>query len=134
MISFFRICDYFTFFDIRTENIWQMLRVTYVSSLKCCLLQKLRGCNIVMPLCHEIHQGNCFLIFSQWQKHGELLIKVVSIEILKMTWKENLHGTPPPKLTPGVATFLAPWLEVEGTQGSAVILKRHLEKGPWLSH
>lgn len=131
MISFIRICGYFTFFDIRTENILQMLSVTFVSSLKCCLLQKLRACNIVMPLWQEIHQGDCFLLSSQWQKHEELLIKVVSIEILKMTWKENLHGTSPPKLTPGVATFLAPWLKVEG---SAVILKRHLEKGPWLSH
>lgn len=40
-----------------------------------------------------------------------------------------MHGTPPPKLTPGVATFMAPWPEREGAQGLAGILKRHLEKG-----
>ena len=52
-----------------------------------------------------------------------MLMKVVSIEILKMTWKENLHGTPTPKLTPGVPTFLAPWPEREGARGSAIVLE-----------
>lgn len=58
-----------------------------------------------------------------------MLIKVVSIEILNMTWKENLHGTQPPKLTPGVATFLALWLEGEGAHGSAVILETFQKGG-----
>lgn len=66
-----------------------------------------------MPLWREIHQGDCFLLSPQWQKCGELLTNVGSTEILKMTWKDHLHGTPPPKLTPGVANSSAAELQGE---------------------
>lgn len=66
-----------------------------------------------MPLWREIHQGDSFLLSPQWQKCGELLTNVGSTEILKMTWKDHLHGTPPPKLTPGVANSSAAELQGE---------------------